>query len=163
MSTGNRKASQKNHEYKFFSSYDWSCSPCSMNYHFVTKQESSAADASFILRQRNLTDITYLPGMESFVANILNPPAFENLFHFLQELMTITPKLRPKKSSMHTGSATRLPFNFTLFTTLTSLCIITRLMSSWNKNCTFHCQQKSSKIRREKSSSVFQFLLWSCL
>ncbi|CBY31213.1 unnamed protein product [Oikopleura dioica] len=42
-------------------SYDYSCSPCTMNYHYVTKQESSAADASFILRQRNLTDITYLP------------------------------------------------------------------------------------------------------
>lgn len=46
-------------------SYWNTCSPCSMNYQFITKQETSAADATFILEKNDIQHLTYLPGQYS--------------------------------------------------------------------------------------------------
>ena len=42
--------------------YYEACSPCSMNYNFIAKQESSFTDANYILASIKLSNITYLPG-----------------------------------------------------------------------------------------------------
>ena len=36
-----------------------------MNYQYITKQETSAADASFILAKNRIENLTYLPGQYS--------------------------------------------------------------------------------------------------
>ena len=36
-----------------------------MNYQFITKQETSAADATFILEKNDIQHLTYLPGQYS--------------------------------------------------------------------------------------------------
>jgi hypothetical protein len=36
-----------------------------MKYQYITKQESSAADAAFIYRQSGVNNLTYLPGIYS--------------------------------------------------------------------------------------------------
>jgi len=42
-------------------SYWNTCSPCAMNYQYITKQETSAADAAFILNKNGVSHLTYLP------------------------------------------------------------------------------------------------------
>ena len=44
--------------------YFESCSTCSMNYDYITKQESSFTDANFVLNVTGLSKVTYLLGPE---------------------------------------------------------------------------------------------------
>ena len=46
---------------KYTFSYWNTCSPCAMNYQYITKQETSAADAAFILNKNGVSHLTYLP------------------------------------------------------------------------------------------------------
>ena len=42
-----------------------SCFPCSFNFKYVAKQESSGVDAAFLFDKMSVNRLTYLPGMYS--------------------------------------------------------------------------------------------------
>ena len=52
--------------------YFESCSTCSMNYDFITKQESSFTDANFVLNVTGLSKVTYLLGQYQDSLLLLN-------------------------------------------------------------------------------------------
>ena len=50
-----------------------SCSPCGMNYDYVTKQESSEGDSNYVFEKAELADITWLPAQYSNSPLLSNP------------------------------------------------------------------------------------------